>query len=279
MDQTAERSTLTPLCARRLTDSFTLINIFVTLLFGLLIGISILKIDDASESSKSFTGKNWADNSYVQSHNSKLQSEYKVSWLFRIVSGSAEEISKVLGILVDRTFSQTNSQLEAPNYFYKAILGAASDSIDDPFLKESIRFFTDECISKVLPRFNPETNSSSFDRLFSRESSGDRLLASVVLSSDTGPSTTCFEVKNSLGNSLSEYARAHSTVLQRLVADGSTMGYFSGAEVENFVTSALLVSHYVGEHEGSLGLEKGTELPGTGGHIFQYAKDRYVVCT
>ncbi|MEK7692455.1 MAG: hypothetical protein AAB425_15675 [Bdellovibrionota bacterium] len=32
----------------------------------------------------------------------------------------------------------------------------------------------------------------------------------------------------------------------------------------------MLVNHYIGKHEGVLGIEKGTELPGTSGRIFQY---------
>lgn len=85
------------------------------LFLGLFVGISILKVGGASETAKSFTGKNWADNAYVQTHDPKSQSEYRVSWLFRIASGSAEEIARFLGVVVDRAFARTNSQLTAPN--------------------------------------------------------------------------------------------------------------------------------------------------------------------
>ena len=57
------------------------------------------------------------------------------------------------------------------------------------------------------------------------------------------------------------------------LAEGSAIDKFMrgfGANYENGVTSNLLVNHYLDDREGLLGMERGTELPGTGGRIIQF---------
>ncbi|MEK7692454.1 MAG: hypothetical protein AAB425_15670 [Bdellovibrionota bacterium] len=174
----------------------------VALCFGLFVGISILKVGGASVTSRNIAGKPWGDNPYIRLHDPKAAVDYRVSWLFRLASGSAEEIARFLGIVVDRAFARTNSQMSAPNFFYKAILGAAADTIDDPGLRDGIEFFTDECLSKVLPRFSPDSDFSFLDQIFSEVSPADRKLALIKLESATGPGTTCWDVKVTVNRAL-----------------------------------------------------------------------------
>jgi hypothetical protein len=162
--------------------------------------------------------------------------------------------------------------MQAPNFFYKAMLGAAFDTIDEPQLRATVTHYTSECLSKTLPRFNPESDSGFLDRYFSRESTADRELARIPLGE--GPTAgTCLELKRQVNQRLGDYARARSSVYERALAEGSAIDKFMrgfGANYENWVTSNLLVNHYLDDREGLLGMERGTELPGTGGRIIQF---------
>ena len=242
----------------------------VFLVLSLFVGISLLKVG-ASVGPTGLAGGSWSQNPYVLNHTPAAKDQYQVSLIFRLLAGSAEEIARGLALLVDTTFSQTNPQATAPNFFYKAMLGAASDSIDDPGLKSSINYYTDECLSKVLPQFDAGVDGGFLDRYFSRTSGADQKLAQIPITD--GPNANCLELKRGMNQALADYAHHHSSVYDRTVAQGNGMSKLwqgFGQNYDNWVTSNLLVNHYMEGHEGTLGIEKGAELTGTGGRIMQY---------
>ncbi len=242
----------------------------VGLMFCLFLGISLLKVG-ATESPANMTGGSWSQNPYITSRFSTVESEYKVSLIFRLLSGSAEEIARGLGAIVDGTFSRTNPQSTAPNFFYKAMLGAATDSIDDPTLKASIDFYTEQCLSKALPQFDPASDGSFLDQYFSRKGAANRKLAAIQLGA--GPYSNCAELKQGMNQALADYARRHSSTYRQVEAQGPSIQKFwmgFGQNYDNWVTSTLLVNHFLDGREGFMGIEKGTELPSTGGRIMQY---------
>lgn len=245
----------------------------IFLIFCLFLGISLLKVGSGM-TSQLMVGGSWAKNQYVVSIRKDMKDQYRVSFIFKLLSSSAEELARGLGFIIDSTFSQTNPQMTAPNFFYKAMLGAAADTIDDPNLKNAVQFYTDECLSKALPQFNPDTDSNFLDQYFSRNSEADRKLALVqVQSGGMGPAQNCLDLKNYLNQSLTEYAKARSSVYEQVTLQGNGGDHLwrgFGSNYENWLTSSLLVNHYLSQHEGTLGLEKGTELPGTGGRIIQF---------
>lgn len=247
------------------------IGSLIFLVFCLFLGISLLKVGTDS-TSRPMGGGTWAQNPYVTSLRPDIKDQYRVSYIFKLLSGSAEEIARALGFLIDSTFSKTNPQMTAPNFFYKAMLGAAADTIDDPGLQTAIQTYTDDCLSKAIPSFNPDTDSKFLDQYFSRESEADRKLAQVqVQSGGMGPAQNCLDLKNYMNRALSDYAKARSSVYEEVNLQGNDhlwRGF--GINYENWVSSSLLVNHYLEGHEGMLGMEKGTELRGTGGRIFQF---------
>ncbi len=244
----------------------------ILLVFCLFFGISLLKAD-GEVTSKNMQGTTWSQNRYVTSSGLNRQNEYRVSYIFKLLSGSAEEIARAFGFLIDKSFGTTNSQMNAPNFFFKAMLGAASDTIEDPELKSNINLYTDECLSKVLPQFNPSTDDRFLDRYFSLDSEADRKLARIsATAGGYGPAYNCIALKQYVNRSLRDYAHNQSSVYQRVMTEGSAYDKFRrgfGENYDNWVASSLLVNHYVDHYEGTLGIEKGTELPGTGGRIFQ----------
>lgn len=242
----------------------------IMLMFCLCLGISLLKVG-TSVNPENFSGAGWAKNPYIVSSTHSVKDQYRVSLIFRLFSGLAEEIARGLSSVVDSTFANTNPQSTAPNFFYKAMLGAASDSIDDPALKSSVNFYTEECLAKVLPQFNAKTEGGFLDRFFSRENGADQKLAQIPLG--TGPLSNCYELKRSMNDALAQYAKSKSSVYERASTEGNGISHFwkgFGQNYENWVTSNLLVNHYMENREGTLGLEKGTELQGTGGRVVQY---------
>jgi len=245
----------------------------VSLLLGLFIGVSILKVGVGTTVS-SMSGVPWGDNPYIVSKDPSLAGSFQVSFLFRLLSGSAEELSRGLGFAIDKMFSQSNPQMIAPNLFYKAVLGAAADTIESPELKYDINLYTEECLSKVLPQFNPTEDVSSIDQYFSINSPVDQKLAQIpVGNSPTGPSETCLQMKEFINDSLTKYAQSNSSVYQT-IADNpmATQHLISGfgQNFTNLVTSSMLMNHYLQASEGNLGMEKGTEIPGVSGRIAQF---------
>ena len=242
----------------------------VGLVLCLFMGISLLKVG-SSMSPSNMAGGTWSQNPYIVSHVSNAKDQYRVSVVFRLLSASAEEIARALALLVDSTFSRTNPQATSANFFYKAMLGAAADSIDDSGLKSSIDFYTEECLSKVLPQYDPSTDGGFLDRYFSRVNGADQKLAMIPLGN--GPFGNCLELKSGMNQALTDYAHHRSSVYDRAVTEGSGLPRFwqgFGQNYENWVTSNLLVNHYLESREGAMGVEKGAELPGTGGRIMQY---------
>ncbi|MDN8831424.1 hypothetical protein Q0O37_13995, partial [Staphylococcus aureus] len=64
------------------------------------------------------------------------ESEYRVSLVYKILAGSAEEIVGFFSRAIDKMMSQGHSQLQAPDFFYKAIMYAGLSSIDDTKAKD-----------------------------------------------------------------------------------------------------------------------------------------------
>lgn len=246
---------------------------------GLFIGVSILQVG-AGVAPTSMAGVPWADNPYVVSKVPSIKESYRVSLLFRLLSGSAEELARGLGFLVDKTFSKTNSQMTAPNLFYKAVLGAAADTIEDPQLKYNLNLYTEECLSKALPNFDPSRDYSVLDDFFSSSGKADDLLAQIPVGSKSdGPTESCLQLKQYMNDALSQYAVAHSAVYGTVAASNAQFGQFlSGASpnYRNYVTSTMLMNQYLDQSQNSLAMEKGTELPGVAGRIAQYTSRNFV---
>lgn len=241
---------------------------FAKIIFCLFLGIGILKVGSHTSVS-SFTGQSWHENSYVISHLGKVKPDYKVSVVFDILSRTAEEFARLLSRVVDSIFQSTNSQLEAPNFFFKAIMYAGSASIDDPGLKKSIEYYTEECLDRVLPEIE-ENSESIMDRFFSRNDKVDRKLNQIVLSAPKEPPYTCLDVKNELQEGLRSYTKITTGNL-----DGTYNKYLPNDIVteerwDNLKMSGLLVNHYIDQREGLMGVQKGSQLPTNSGRVLQY---------
>lgn len=241
---------------------------FARIIFCLFLGIGILKVGSHTEV-KNFSGNSWHQNSYVISHLGTAKPEYKVSVIFDLMSRTAEEFSRLLITVIDGLFRTTNSQLEAPNFFFKAVMYAGSASIDDPGLKKSIEYYTEECLDRVLPDIEDNSNSI-LDRFFSMNDKVDRKLAQIVLSLPKEQLYTCLDVKTELQDGLRSYTKLTTGSLDDTYEKYLPGGIITEEKWDNLKISSLLVNHYLDQSEGMMGVQKGSQLPTNSGKVLQY---------
>lgn len=236
----------------------------------LFLGISFLRVGTYA-SVKRFTGESWHDNPYIRSRMPQVSPEYKVSILFDLISRTAEETAALISRVVDRVFDTSHSQLEAPNFFFKAIMYGGLASIEDPGLKRAVRAYTDECFDRILPFVNEATKASFIDKMFRVEGQIDSRLEGMVIEIRDNHPYTCLDLKNEVRDGLQTYAMQKSGGMDTQWADNLKHGPLVGkTRWENLATSSFLVNYYLDQHEGYMGVQKGSQLPTTTGKVAQY---------
>lgn len=246
---------------------------FVKIVACLFLGLAILRVGTTAQVSD-YQGKNWADNPYVQGHFQGVQGQYRVSVVFQLISHTAEELTSLLARVIDQVFSVGNSQLTAPNLFYKAIMYAGATSIEDPELRDQLQFYSDACFSKVIPFVDQFKKQAAVDGMFKAGQKIDQALADVTIELGNGKQTNCLEIKESTVQKLSQYATEKTGNVASQIPWGAAMAMSQGAKVDpadykNYAVSSALVNYYSDQREGRLGIQKGSELPSGAGSFFQ----------
>lgn len=246
---------------------------FIKIIACLFLGLAILRVGTNAQV-KDFQGKNWADNPYVKNHADDVAPEYQVSIVFELMSRTAEELTGLLSRVIDGVFAKGAPQLTAPNMFYKAIMYAGVSTIEDPAMKEQLKFYTDECFSKVIPAIDQFKKKGAIDGFFQTRQDIDRELADVTIELGSGKTTNCLEVKESTVDRLNEYARIQTQGLSdRLPISASIVlghgGKLPDEYYKHYVASSALANFYADKTEGRLGIQKGAEAPSGAGSFFQ----------
>lgn len=235
----------------------------------LFLSISILKVE-SSTGVKRFNGESWSHNSYVHGQLKQLQPQYRVSFVFDIMSRTAEEISALLARVIDELFQSTNSQLEAPNFFFKALMYGAANTIDDPDLKRSIHTYTDECFDRILPLVASLKKENKLDGFFANNAGVDQKLSQLNIETPDRTPYTCLDLKNDVRSRLKDYAVSRPGVGNNLETYMKNNSGLNSTSWENYEVSNFLVNEYHNQHEAALGIQKGSQVPTTGGRIIQY---------
>lgn len=234
----------------------------------LFLGMSLLRVG-SSTSVVNFKGVSWHQNEYVLAKEKRVEPEYRVSFVFDLMSSSAEEIAAFITKIIDRLFKSTHSQLEAPSFFYKAIMYAGSSTIDDPNLKADISFYTSECIERALPLFAIDRASGDkIDRMFGSSREVDELLSNLIISH--GSIRTCLDLKNQIREKLLATTQDSSGNLLDLVRSYLGTSNISEASWKNMQISMALVDHYLDERENFLGIRKESQPISGAARIYQY---------
>ena len=241
------------------------LSAFAKIIFCLFIGLSLLKIGGTTDV-LNYQGESWSDNPYVQARLGNSLGPVKVSYFFHLAITAAEETAALLSKLVDKIMAKEHSQLSAPNYFYKAIMYSSIATIKDPTLKDSIQFYTENCLGKILPEAQKIIENRRFDFFGNASIKIDQKLAEIAIGSAEAK-LSCLDVKNEVRGGLLREAKDLAMKYKRY--GGPTPPIVLDATL-NMHTSNLLVNHYLSEKESFLGVMKGSQLPTTTGKIVQY---------
>jgi len=247
---------------------------YVKIVLWLFIGISLLRVGGTS-TVKRFNGEPWSANRYIKVHVVQPEKSYRVSFVFELLSGTAEGVAWMISRVVDNVFGTSHSQLDTPNFFFKAIMFAGASTVDDPKLNQQINFYTNECFDRLIPHMKQAASDKKLDSLFSKNAAADHLLSDIMLEMPDKKFISCLDLKNQVRQGLADYARkkpgeGELVEMSKLGFKMAFQGKFTPESIENFQASSRLVNHYLDQHEGSLGIQKGSQLPTSAGRAAQY---------
>lgn len=236
----------------------------------LFLGISLLQIGSKTGVQR-FNGESWHQNPYIHGQLRQVSPQYRVSLVFDLLSRTAEEISALLAQVIDDLFKSTHSQLEAPNFFYKAIMFGGANSIDDPDLRRTIHFYTEECFDRILPMIGERAKEGKLDGFFQDNSGFDTKLAELVIETPERTPLTCLDVKTDLRMRLKDYAIQKTGGINRGL-DQYLKGNsgLNSTNWQNLQVSNFLVNEYHSRNEELLATHKGSQVPTATGKIIQY---------
>lgn len=244
------------------------LSTFAKIIFCLFLGISLLKVG-STISVKKFDRTSWHTNPYLQVKLPDLEERFEVSFIFDLLARSAEEVSRFATVVVDQLFGKVNSEASAPSFFYKSIMYAGADNIDDPELRDKINFYVDECFSKVIPVISDEYKKGQIDAMFRRFPEVDVALSQIPIKLEKNEKLTCLDMKNEVVAHLLHYAEQKTGRLP-ISPPGKFPPIESIAAKKNLAASQALVNFFWEKKEGFLGIQEGALTQGTAARIFQY---------
>lgn len=250
----------------------TPLTAYLKIVICLFLAFAILKVESHS-SVKRFDGKSWHDNPYIRAHVADVKPSYRVSFVFDLLSRTAEEIAWFMSHVVDKLFQSQHSNLSAPSFFFKAILYGGSSTIEDPKLRDLVGFYTEECFDRMIPLIQSKSKDG-LSNLYRINPIIDGELSKINLGKKNGTSYTCLDVKNEVRVALRDYAIDQDVSfgigLYGLVRKYIVKNDIGPKTLSNFYLSSYLANHYYDQHESLMGIQKGSQLPTTTGKIAQY---------
>jgi hypothetical protein len=243
------------------------LSAFVKLIFFLFIGLALLRVSSTT-TVKNYYGESWSDNPYVTTRFGDVKPQLKVSFIFDLLSRTAEETSALLGRVIDSVMAKNHSQLGAPNFFYKAIMYSGAATIEDENLKELVHFYTENCFEKTLPLIGDAIAKDKLNAFFSQNDGIDRKLSEIEIKTEDETTYTCLDVKDEVRASLKQYALEHHV---RFIKDSGKLVYpIEDEAAQNMHMANMLVNHYTDQKESVMGIMKGSQVGGTTSRVFQY---------
>lgn len=238
------------------------LGFFFKLITCFVVGVSLLNVGSVA-TVKDYERRPWHNNPYISSKYN-VPETYKVSFIFDILTRSAEEISAFASSVVDDMFKTTNSELTAPSAFYKAILYAGSQSIDDMALRNKVDVYTDSCFDKILPFIGLASRKDKIDEFFNHNGVIDKELKEIEITKNDGDKITCLQLKERVRKGLWDYASKRGASFYRNYTGKYSIRRETITEIQerNLIASNALVNHYLSQTQDGLGTQKGAEVRG-----------------
>ncbi len=243
------------------------LSAFFKIIFCLFLGLTLLRVG-SNTGVKNYYGDSWSDNPYIKTRYGDVKDKTRVSFVFDLLSRTAEESSAFLGRIIDKIMAKSHSQLGAPNFFYKAIMYSGTATIKDQNLKELVHFYTENCFEKALPLIGDAKSQDKLNSFFNQDGGFDQKLSEIEIKTEEDASYTCLDVKNEVRASLKQYAINHHVRFIR--SSGRHVFPIKDEAAQNMHMANMLVNHYLDDKEALMGVMKGSQLPGTTGRVFQY---------
>ncbi len=241
---------------------------FARLIFCLFVGLSLLKVG-TDVSVKKMDRSSWHDNSYLKSKGPSVKQSFEVSFIFDLLSRSADEMGRFAQNVVDKLFARTNSEASAPSFFYKAVLYAGSDTIEDAELRNKLSFYTEECFNPLIPTLKEDYQGGGLDNMFRDKSAVDLSLKNIPLPTLKNKNWTCLDMKDEVVHHLQKYAeektgKIPTDTFLSLTPTKDPILY------RNLKASQALVNYFWENKENFFGIQKGAVAEGAAGKVFQY---------
>lgn len=244
------------------------ISQFVKIVLCLVLGISILRVGTESQV-RDFDGGTWSENRYVKSKFSDVKKDYQVSFVFDLMSRTAEELGRYVAYAGEYIFgTDKDSYLKGPHGYAKAIMLAGSATINNPSLKKLINSYTRNCVMRVLGSVQEKDERlSNLSGLYNGNTWVNSMLDKIKLREDSlGRDITCLDLKTNVRSSLKSYTGR----IRFYPSAGITVDEQTRVSTENAAMSSMLNNYYKGQKETLWGIHKGAQVPGTTGSAFQY---------
>ena len=235
---------------------------FFKIMVCLVVGFSLLKVD-APARVKNYKRMSWHTNPYIESRFPSIEESYKVSFVFDLLSSSAEEISHLASIIIDKIFKKTNSEVEAPSAFYRAVLYSGSMTIDDIELRDKVSVYGSQCFDKVLPLLGQAKKRGKMDEFFQKNGLVDEELKAIPIQLESGEKISCLDLKREVRRHLLKYSETKGARL--LKYHGKYGVRLKGNSIErqnNWIASSALLNYFLSEREDNFGSQKGAEVDG-----------------
>lgn len=234
---------------------------FVKLIASFLLGVSLLKVGSFSDV-RDHHRVSWHGNNYIATKVIDLQEQYKVSFVFDVLTQSAEEVANFLGLIVDKLFEKSNSELHAPSAFYKAIMYAGSVSIEDQNLRSLIDLYTSECFDKVIPQLEVAKKTDKISEFFRHYGVVDDSLKGIKIPTQNGDEITCYDLKEKVQTDLYNYSRK---IQGKVVKYEENISLKVRRDTINEISSSALNNYFNEKAETYwLNIQKGAEVPSGG---------------
>lgn len=244
------------------------LSFLVKLILCLFIGFSLLKVGSES-SPKKLDRSSWHDNAYIESRVPVSAESFRVSFIFDVLTRSADEVAHFSITILDHLFAQTNSEKEAPSFFYKAILYAGSDTIENPELRDKLSYYTEECFSRVIPTISDSYGGGALNNFFRTYPEVDQALKKIELPTRSGASYSCLDLKDEVVYDLQKYAEEKTGnippehFLKRVPLKDPIIH-------RNLKASQALTNYFWENKENFFGLQKGAIAEGGAAKAFQF---------
>ena len=170
------------------------LSAFAKVIFFLFLGLSLLRVGSTT-GVKNYYGESWSDNPYIKTRYGDVKDQVKVSFIFDLMSRTAEESSAFLGRIIDHVMAKSHPQLGAPNFFYKAIMYSGTATIQDQNLKELVHFYTENCFETILPLIGEARAKGKLNAFFNQDEGIDKNLSEIEIKTEDSTSYSCLDVK------------------------------------------------------------------------------------